>query len=367
MTLSGVDVATFTGAVQLNFRRKLALELGVPMSQIKLANIAAVGPGRRLEVGSAIVTFTIIVFAASDSNPAGLETQSEHFAAMVSSETDIADSFQEAYRQSGLLAPVVTVAAATPPIVQVEVLELKCPRGKYYPPGVNSSECLLCGAGTYQDEPGSEYCRTCPTRATTDSGAASAMDCHCAPGYIMVENGTWASGSWTPVERPECRRCMQGANCSIAGTTVKNLVTEPGYWRASVSTTHFDSLSCAFDTCIGGAISARSATAPQRRALQGLSLPSDAQCALGQSGLMCSLCDTDNRYARHMGAKCIKCDNTIKRELARICLVTATMLALALVIYKHVVKPLLRRALQRMTLLQLRKGNPVLSTLFALN
>ena len=266
MTLSGVDVATFTGAVQLNFRRKLALELGVPMSQIKLANIAAVGPGRRLEVGSAIVTFTIIVFAASDSNPAGLETQSEIFAAMVSSETEIADSFQEAYRQSGLLAPVVTVAAATPPIVQVEVLELKCPRGKYYPPGVNSSECLLCGAGTYQDEPGSEYCRTCPTRATTDSGAASAMDCHCAPGYIMVENGTWASGSWTPVERLECRRCMQGANCSIAGTTVKNLVTEPGYWRASVSTTHFDSLSCAFDTCIGGAISARSATAPQRRA-----------------------------------------------------------------------------------------------------
>ena len=44
----------------------------------------------------------------------------------------------------------------------------------------------------------------------------------------------------------------------------------------------------------------------------------DAQCGPGQTGLMCSLCDTGNNYARYMGAKCIECSGDFGAELTKI-------------------------------------------------
>jgi hypothetical protein len=65
ITLSGVDLATFDPTMQLRFRSKIALRLGVPVALVTLANVAVSSPsGRRLQGSSPGITFTIIIAAA---------------------------------------------------------------------------------------------------------------------------------------------------------------------------------------------------------------------------------------------------------------------------------------------------------------
>jgi hypothetical protein len=132
------------------------------------------------------------------------------------------------------------------------------------------------------------------------------------------------------------------------------LRTKPGFWRAGIATIHFDDLSCDETTCTGGKfISGTSPRPGNERAV--ISEPSDAQCADGQSGLMCSMCDTKNRWARHMGAKCIKCAGSIGAEMAKIVFALVGISVLVYLVAARVVKPLIKRLLQKMTLTQLRK------------
>jgi hypothetical protein len=336
-TISGVDFATFDQTMQDNFRRKIAVQLGVPVALVALANVAANHPaGRRLTASSPGVAFTIIITAAPGSEAI------ERFEALVLHPGNITAALQGAYLEAGTLQPAEMLTEVTSTIAVVEMNEVECSPGKYFSPGTNSSKCLFCQTGTYQGIPGSEFCLTCPSRATTSGRAVSAMDCVCEAGYFMVVNGTWERGIWYPVERPECRVCPKGADCSVAGARTATITTLPNFWRASTSTSYFDTLSCAPDTCVGGTFS--------------VSVSTGSQCAAGQSGLMCSVCDTSKRYARHLGAKCIKCSGTATEELLKIVGGICALIIGSLMVFIIIIKPLLRRLRKRMTLSQLRKA-----------
>jgi hypothetical protein len=348
----------------------------------------------------------------------------------------MAAMIQQVYIAQNLPPPNITVTA-TAPTTATAIIELICPAGKFFPPGTNTSECLLCpagkfqtgvgkevckgrapcapgtylsredtagnaappdlcsacpagkmslesdvenctecAAGQYQPESGTVFCNACPPHATTDGGAANALDCKCEPNYFMVANGTWIKGVWEQLSRPQCQQCVVGADCSAVGMTVDSLRTKPGFWRAGIATVHFDELSCDESTCTGGVFGQVPPPAPApapaggavavssqgsgSRALQSVRTftkePADAQCAPGQSGLMCSLCDLDNRWARHMGKKCIKCAGDISSEMVKIIGVLSGLCVFAWLVTKRVIRPLIRRLLKKMTLTQLRKA-----------
>lgn len=437
MTLDGVDMASFSSdAVQLAFRQKIADRLGVDVSLISLGNITETGRRRLLAGG---ITFTIVIMASPANEPvpapvpsrsAGYGSASSYytaaaaspalaavsFAELLQSSADLKSMITEVYQAENLQVPNMTVTASAPK-TETLIVELICPAGKFFPPGTNTSECLLCPKGKYQDvagseickgrtpcapgtflakedhagnaappdlcaacpagtmslesdtanctacsvgqyqpEPGTVFCNTCPPHATTDGGAASVLDCKCDPKYFMVANGTWIKGVWRKLSRPQCQLCVDGADCSQVGTTVGSLKTKPGFWRAGIYTIHFDDLSCDETTCTGGTFVSGSSP----RNLKGsertvISEPSDAQCAEGQSGLMCSMCDTNNRWARHMGAKCIKCAGSIGADMAKIVFALVGISVLVYLVAARVVKPLIKRLLQKMTPTQLRK------------
>jgi hypothetical protein len=322
----------------------------------------------------------------------------------------------EVYQAENLQVPNMTVTASAPK-TETLIVELICPAGKFFPPGTNTSECLLCPTGKYQDAAGAEickgrtpcapgtflakedqvgnaappdlcaacpagkmslesdaancaacpageyqpeagtvFCSSCPPRATTVGGAASVLDCKCDPEYFMVANGTWIKGVWEKLARPQCQLCVEGADCSEVGTTVSSLKTKPGFWRAGISTIHFDDLSCDEATCTGGKfVSGSSPSDSQGSDRTVITEPSDVQCANGQSGLMCSMCDTENRWARHMGAKCIKCASSIGAEMTKIVCALGGICVLIYLVTTRVVKPLIKRLLKNMTPTQLRK------------
>jgi hypothetical protein len=148
--------------------------------------------------------------------------------------------------------------------------------------------------------------------------------------------------NWTSKKYRTVRVCPKGADCSVAGARTATITTLPNFWRASTSTSYFDTLSCAPDTCVGGTFS--------------VSVSTGSQCAVGQSGLMCSVCDTSKRYARHLGAKCIKCSGTATEELLKIVGGICALIIGSLMVFIIIIKPLLRRLRKRMTLSQLRKA-----------
>jgi hypothetical protein len=451
ITLDGIDMGTFSRPeVQLAFREKIAKQLGVSASLVQLGNISDSGSGRRRLAGGITFTVTITTLAATTAAPTPAPAPANNgtgggssssttsagstaappplavfsFAGLMQDASSMASLVQQVYSDQNMTVPAVTVTATdTTSETATAIVELVCPAGKYFPPGTNTSECLLCPAGKYQSESGMEickgvtpctpgmyvsredapgnaappglcsvcpagrmstasdarnctpcpageyqphtgqvFCNDCPPHATTAGGAVTSLDCKCEPSFFMLVNGTWEKGSWSPMSRPQCQVCVDGADCDTSGTTVATLKTKPGYWRAGVDTTWFDSLVCDPATCTGGMLAAAPATAAgrvlaeQQPDVVAHRDSADAQCAEGQSGLMCSLCDADKRYARHMGAKCIKCGLDINAEILRIVCVLTGLCLLAWLVTKRFVLPLLRRLLINMTLTQLRKA-----------
>jgi hypothetical protein len=210
--------------------------------------------------------------------------------------------------------------------------------------------------GQYQPEEGTVFCSTCPPHATTDGSATSVLDCKCDQKYFMVANGTWIKGVWEKLSRPQCQLCVQGADCSEVGTTIESVRTKPGFWRAGIATIHFDNLACDEATCVGGAFVSSSGPLDSKSIDRTvISEPSDAQCAEGQSGLMCSVCDTKNRWARHMGSKCIKCASSAGAQMAKIVCALVGICVLVYLVTTRVARPLVKRLLKKMTPTQLRK------------
>jgi hypothetical protein len=71
---------------------------------------------------------------------------------------------------------------------------------------------------------------------------------------------------------------------------------------------------------------------------------------------MCSLCDTENRWARHAGARCIKCSGTSEEEVVKILGPLCIIAALILGVHKFGIKPWYRHLRKVMTFSQIRKA-----------
>jgi hypothetical protein len=431
MTLDGVDKESFSSAeVQLAFRQKIADQLGVDVLLISLGNITETRRRRRLAGG---ITFTIVIMASPASEPAPapapVNGSASNYAAVTPSPVP-AISFADLLQSSGALKSMITqvyqaqslpvpnlTVTASAPTTETLIVELTCPAGKFFPPGTNTSDCLLCPKGRFQDIAGAEicktrapcvpgtyvsredqagnaqepdlcancpagklslysdslncmlcpvgeyqpqsgkvFCETCPPHATTDGGAISADNCKCAKGFFMVVGGTWVKGTWTAITRPECRECVAGASCETAGLTTATLQTKPGFWRAGSQTIHFDSVACEASTCAGGNFMLLPLPQNGTRALRSLTSPSDAQCANGQTGLMCSSCDTEQHFARYLGAQCIRCADSHAAAAVEIVGSLAALVVVIWLAYKRAAKPLYIRIRKTMTPVQMRKA-----------
>ena len=86
---------------------------------------------------------------------------------------------------------------------------------------------IACSVGSYSEATrggGPLICRSCPEASTTGATAAtSVQECICEKLYYnLASNGTVA---------PTCVDCPLGANCTVAGTTLRTLNLHRGYWR----------------------------------------------------------------------------------------------------------------------------------------
>ena len=164
-----------------------------------------------------------------------------------------------------------------------------CADGKYQSrPG--QSNCDICGAGNYSANILScEPCQVgevCPLGATTGQrcpidfttlgpGAQSLGDCGCFPGFYE-KNAT----------DPECVQCPEGSACVNATTKLEALPLAPGYWRQkNVS----EEMRACFTeaACLGGT-------------------NVSVQCAPGQRGPYCAVCD-EGYIGGGDGALCVAC------------------------------------------------------------
>lgn len=160
----------------------------------------------------------------------------------------------------------------------------------------NFTGCLYpCPVGYYGDSPhltapsGVDGCIPCDQRAgfTTDGpGAASAGDCGCRVGYYEYDT---TKGNRTCVE------CPTGADCDSVNTRLEDLPVKPGWWRqhsdSPVLRQCFGVQDVAAAVCLGGT-------------------NVTTQCAVGQSGPYCAVCD-DGFYGGELGERCRSCDGSL--------------------------------------------------------
>jgi hypothetical protein len=172
----------------------------------------------------------------------------------------------------------------------------------------------------------------------------------------MIKDGSWIQGAWQDLSRPECRPCVEGADCSAVGTTVPTLVTQEGWWRAGIETIHFDSLGCEETTCVGATFGDPALANMTNYTARVISGPSDVQCVVGQAGLMCLLCDKANRYVKGTGAQCIKCTGNFEEEMTKIATTTCALFAVFFLFFRFVFKPTMKKLKKRYTVNQLKKA-----------
>ena len=156
----------------------------------------------------------------------------------------------------------------------------------------------ICEAGYYHVGTDTAlYCDVCPTDATSNAGAASISECVCESGFfdwnleLDLSNG------------PLCAACPLGANCDVAGSTVRTLRLLAGYYRQSTNTTDvrqcLDHHSNETTGCVGGVWTD----------------PAD-QCADGLAGVFCLLCanGTSAYYVEatdDQQAQCMDCGSSL--------------------------------------------------------
>jgi hypothetical protein len=162
-----------------------------------------------------------------------------------------------------------------------------CPPGSSSADGTNVQSCRPCGTGTYQPQPRSTLCFSCPDAlpATTTSGATSKSQCTAQPGYLKFGE--------SPIP------CPVGATCTGVGTTPETLALQPAYWRTSPGSVNV--IKCRHPLyCAGGAFPA---TGPGRRA----DGETGALCAPFHMGVLCEACAPG--YAKRGDAVlCETCD-----------------------------------------------------------
>eukprot|EP00937_MAST-01D_sp_MAST-1D-sp2_P006640 g6640.t1 len=216
-----------------------------------------------------------------------------------------------------------------------------CPAGKFST-AKNAAQCTTCGVGKYQTDHGQPFCKTCPPNSeySVAAPAKSPEPCVCSAKYFFCFNKSdsgyaahqdCGNRHLVPAERAKhagaCISCdvfAVGADCSASGSTLANLKSERGFWRATRETATFHRCNpLNKGECRGGAIFANGTA--------------DAQCAQGHRGPKCSPCDTTNGYVRKIGKACATCapGEGIGVMMAAPCAVIAFALVVFMVHKRH--------------------------------
>jgi len=167
-------------------------------------------------------------------------------------------------------------------------------------PGYFSSgrSCIICGAGTFKAEFGSDSCTPCGNLVDgsaltkrdyqlTDAPSSSVDDCICTAGRVLV-----APKNSTGLYIGQCQECPEGADCASPGNVVESLKIEKGWWRSSSSSVNL--VRCTTELACPGTNST------VRDNL-------DKQCGAGHSGPLCDVCLAG--YAKSVSGYCQECDS----------------------------------------------------------
>ena len=195
-----------------------------------------------------------------------------------------------------------------------------CAPRTHRPVGSSSTECLLCPAGTYQDEPGKVECKMCPRGAYCPGGTSNPLSCESGAG---IENAvTDIEGAISPADckckedhydistnanQATCITCPSGTDClASVGNTLASLPVKRGYYRLNARTIDVrrcpdaaancsDASECAESTsgCSGTVVvqgSSSSQVASLRLQADGVALNSSIGCYDDLTGVFCRLC-----------------------------------------------------------------------------
>jgi hypothetical protein len=288
LALSGITVATFSKSIQLAFRQKIATQLGVDVQLVQLRDISA-STRRRLLLNYR-VTFTIVLTSSSSGSvlavPADLTNR---FAALVQSNTVIAEFVQEAYTQvavadslslhwQSIAVPVVNVISVSAVTTAVHTVAISCPAGKFSTVGT----CATCPTGQFQNNRGSLFCTPVGAknylRVVNASYAvevacpqiSSVREASCGSGTLQLNDGFWLDGL-TPKTNstPEHAADWQLAAGYFPGQNTK-------FYR------------CMCKGCCKASV-----------------VPNELNCADGSRGLLCDSCKKD--FYKHVDRTCKPC------------------------------------------------------------
>jgi len=198
-----------------------------------------------------------------------------------------------------------------------------CGLGKY---GSSKGKCSSCPLGQYKDGKGESSCKECEVDTyLTESGKASKADCtFCSTtrstGFLTGNTNASAClcrrGTYYQTATGACQPCPMGADCSVHdGSTLSQLTSLPGFWRANATTTLFTNCKVAFSSsldpeakakerCPGGS---NSSTVNQSSAV----FDPNSQCKNipnkeGYGGPSCMACL--NKGYTLSNDKCIRCE-----------------------------------------------------------
>jgi hypothetical protein len=193
---------------------------------------------------------------------------------------------------------------------------LPCPVGKYSR-GTNAQSCDQCTVGKFQTEPGQPFCEVCGANQVFNDNTG---ECECAASYYFCpKDATKTQGDCGNAKssddekqkhRGACISCgvfADGADCSTAGSTLANLKTKQGFWRATSATAVFHKCDpLRPDDCKGGMLIEPSSTGSYT-SFQQKSQSRDSQCREGRTGPLCSACDTSKQFVRKFEGSCGTC------------------------------------------------------------
>ena len=163
-----------------------------------------------------------------------------------------------------------------------------CPSGKYS--GSGSSSCTSCEMGKYANESGSTDCFKCP--GNLYSSASSTYCTLCRRNYYLDPDG-------------DCQLCPTGTICDENGeSNYLELELAKGYWR--IADNSEDILKCPLRRSCRGGLADLGGNGSRWLGEFG-----DVYCSAGYTGILCSVCDTDNAYYKNFDSgMCDKCSES---------------------------------------------------------
>lgn len=177
--------------------------------------------------------------------------------------------------------------------------------------GTSQAQCMNCPAGSFSDMPAAVACRPCIPGTYSEDGKGNCAFCsslgnvaspfygssrchQCIDGstsnapeatQCMCPEGTYALKRVQSQQEFGCTKCLEGGDCTTKGTTIENLGSLRGWWRADENGTSFQR--CIMPSnCVGG----------------------KGQCAPFRQGPLCAMC-YENFQQSGLSGDCTQCED----------------------------------------------------------